>query len=46
MRKIEADQNDSEGLKAFDVSAASKRLEDYYSHCLKKVSPSKAIADK
>ena len=46
MRKIDADPNDSESLKAFDVSAASKRLEDYYSHCLKTVSPSKAIADK
>ena len=46
MKKRDADPNDSESLKAFDVSAASKRLEDYYSHCLKTVSPSKAIADK
>lgn len=46
MRKIDADPNDSESLKAFDVSTASKRLEDYYSHCLKTVLPCKAIADK
>ena len=37
MRKLNDDPNDSESLKAFDVSAASKRLEDYYSHCLNTV---------